>query len=75
MARGELVTNFLELLLSAGGRASLAAAAIIDRLTRAASASFKPRRRIRRPPESLLANNHFRRDIGLPPVDSRGWRL
>jgi hypothetical protein len=69
------VTNFLEMLLSAGGRGSLAAAAIIDRLIRLPSAFFKPRGRIPRPPESLLGNNHFRQDIGLPPVDSQGWRL
>ena len=69
------MTNFMELLLSAGGRASLTASAIIDRLTRAASALFKPRDRIPPPPESLLGNNYFRRDIGLPPIDSRGWRL
>ncbi len=69
------MTNFTELLLSAGGRASLTATAIIDRLTRAASALFKPRGRIPPPPESVLGNNHFRRDIGLPPIDSRGWRL
>ena len=25
------------------------------------------------PPEQYLANNHLRRDIGLPPVSSRGW--
>jgi hypothetical protein len=65
----------MELLLSAGGRASLTATAIIDLLTRAASALFKPRGRIPPPPESVLGNNYFRRDIGLPPIDSRGWRL
>jgi hypothetical protein len=69
------MTNFMELLLSAGGRASLTASAIIDRLARVASALFKPRGRIPPPPESVLGNNYFRRDIGLPPIDSRGWRL
>ncbi len=24
-------------------------------------------------PEPYLANNHLRRDIGLPPVSARGW--
>lgn len=69
------MTNFLELLLSAGGRGSIAAAAIIDRLIRLPSALFKPRGRIPPPPESVLGNNYFRRDIGLPPINSRGWRL
>jgi hypothetical protein len=68
------VTNFLELLQSAGGRASFAAAAVIDRLIRLPSALFKPRGRIP-PPESILGNNYFRRDMGLPPIDSKGWRL
>ena len=25
------------------------------------------------PPVQYLANNHLSRDIGLPPVSSRGW--
>jgi hypothetical protein len=68
------VANFFELFLSAGGRAPVA---IIDRLTQAASALFnRPRPRSRKregpAPPIFLGNNHMRRDIGLPPVDSYG---
>jgi hypothetical protein len=68
------VTNFLDLFLSAGGRAPTA---IMERLTQAASALFnRPRPRGRRregpAPPIFLGNNHMRRDIGLPPVDSCG---
>jgi len=69
------MTNFLEVLLSAGGRGSLAVAAIVDRFTRLPSALFRPRGRLPPSPESVLDNNYFRRDIGLPPIDSKGWRL
>jgi hypothetical protein len=71
------VTNFLDLFLSAGGRAPTA---IMERLTQAASALFnRPQPRGRRregpAPPIFLGNNHMRRDIGLPPVDSCGWPI
>lgn len=68
------MTNFFELFLSTGGRAPVA---IVDRLVETASAVFnrRPRsgrRRIGPTPPIFLGNNHLRRDIGLPPVDSHG---
>jgi hypothetical protein len=68
------VTNFFDLFLSASGRAPTA---IVERLTQAASALFnRPRpggrRREGPAPPIFLGNNHLRRDIGLPPVDSHG---
>ena len=67
------MTNFLDLFLSAGR----APTAIMERLTQAASALFnRPQPRGRRregpAPPIFLGNNHMRRDIGLPPVDSCG---
>jgi hypothetical protein len=72
-----IVTNFFTLLLSAGGRAP---AAIVGRLSRAASALRRRRwrgrqQRVKRAPPFFLDSNHVRRDIGLPPVDSRGWPI
>ena len=67
--------NFLDVLLSAGGRGSLATMAVVDRLTRLPLSLFKRRERIPPSPEAILGNNYFRRDMGLPPVDSQGWRL
>jgi hypothetical protein len=70
-----IVTIFLELFLSASGRAP---AAIVDRLSQAAALFNRPRkrrRRVRRAPPADLRNNHMRRDIGLPPVDTGGWLL
>jgi hypothetical protein len=69
-----IVTNFFELFVSAGGRAP---AAIADRLVQAASVLFgrqrhRRRKRVGPAPPALLTNNHLRRDIGLPPLDSRG---
>jgi hypothetical protein len=71
------VTNFFDLFLSAGGRAPTA---IMERLTQAASALFnrrrpQGRRREGPAPPIFLGNNHMRRDIGLPPVDSCGWPI
>ena len=71
------MTNFFDLFLSASGRAP---AAIVERLTQAASALFnRPRpggqRREGPAPPVFLGNNHLRRDIGLPPVDSNGWPI
>ncbi len=68
------MTNFFNLFLSAGGRAPTA---VVDRLTQAASALFNRRqlrggRREGPAPPIFLGNNHLRRDIGLPPVDSHG---
>jgi hypothetical protein len=71
-----IVTNFLQLFLSAGSRPP---AAILDRLFQAAAGLFKRRqcRRmgIERALPDYLHNNHLRGDIGLPPVDFRGWPL
>jgi hypothetical protein len=71
------VANFFDLFLSAGGRAPTA---IMERLTQAASALFnrrrpQGRRREGPAPPIFLGNNHMRRDIGLPPVDSCGWPI
>ena len=71
------MTNFFQLFLSASGRAPVA---IVDRLTQAASALFsrqhrRGRQRESQAPPILLGNNYLRRDIGLPPVDSRGWPI
>ena len=68
------MTNFFELFLSTGGRAPVA---IVERLTQAASGLFGrrlPRSRKRVTPAHPIfpGNNHLRRDIGLPPVDSHG---
>jgi hypothetical protein len=66
-----IVTNFLQLFLSAGGRPP---AAILVRFFEAAAGLFKRRRRrrmgIERALPDYLHNNHLRGDIGLPPVDS-----
>jgi hypothetical protein len=69
------VTKFFELFLSTGGRAP---AAIIDRMMQGVLALFdrasgRARRRDGRVPTHYLSNNHLRQDIGLPPVNSRGW--
>ena len=68
-----IVTNFLQLFLSAGGRPP---AAILDRFFQAAAGLFKRRQRrrmgIERALPDYLQNNHLRGDIGLPPVDSHG---
>jgi hypothetical protein len=69
------VTKFFEMFLSAGGRTP---AAIIEHLAQAALALFsranqRRRRRDGRVPPHYLGNNHLRQDIGLPPVDTRGW--
>ena len=67
------MTNFFELLLAAGSRP----AAIIGRLIRVARAPAirgRERRRLRTAPVSILSD-HVRRDVGLPPVDSRGLPL
>lgn len=71
------MSNFNELFFFAPGRAR---AAIVDGLTQAARALLHRRRRqgrqrIGRAPPIFLGNNHLRRDIGLPPVDSRGWPI
>ena len=68
------MTNFFELFLSTGGQAPVA---IVERLSQAALALFgRPRPRGRRregpAPPIFLGNNHLRRDIGLPPIDSYG---
>ena len=67
--------NFFELFLPAGGQRP---AAIVDRLNQAAIALFDrvSRRRLGWDggvPAHYLGNNHLRRDIGLPPVDSSDW--
>jgi hypothetical protein len=66
------VTNFFELFVSAGGRAP---SAVVQRLTQAAASLFgrrRGRRRVGPAPPLFPGNNHLRRDIGLPPVDSYG---
>ena len=68
-----IVTNFFELLLAAGSRP----AAVVGWLTRLAWApaiSRRERRRLRTAPVAILSD-HVRRDLGLPPVDSRGLPL
>jgi len=75
--RRRFVTNFFEMFVFAGGRAP---AAIVGRLNQAASALFRrprprKRKRIGPSPPLFLGNNHLRRDIGLPPVDSGGWPI
>ena len=53
-------------------------AAVVDYVTQAAKALLQRRRRRGRqrigpaPPPLFLGNNHLRRDIGLPPLDSSG---
>jgi hypothetical protein len=66
------LANFFELLLAAGSRPASA----VGRLVRAA-AKHLPRSR-RRPAEPISASilsSRLRRDIGLPPVDSRDLPL
>jgi len=64
---------FEQLFVSFAGTPSTMA----DRLGRGV-ASWRRRRaarRRRRVPLALPANNHLRRDIGLPPIDKGGWPL
>jgi hypothetical protein len=69
------MSNFSELFQALAGRA---AAAMFARLTEAASVlrrlSAEWRRESQAPP-IFLGDNHLRRDIGLPPLDDRGWPL
>jgi hypothetical protein len=60
--------------LSVAGRAPTAVA---DRLSRAVALwrNRQAARRRRRIAAALPADNHLRRDIGLPPVDKSGWPL
>jgi hypothetical protein len=67
------VTNFFELLLAAGSRPAVVIGWLI-RVARAPAIRRHERRRLRTAPVSLL-NNHVRRDVGLPPVDSGGLPL
>jgi hypothetical protein len=65
--------GFVELLLSTGVRLP---ARLFERWL---SAETRKRRRrddrIATPPLSYQTNNHLRSDIGLSPVDSKGWPL
>ena len=44
-----------------------------DRLTRRAVSRERPREGDL--PDLFRGNGHLRRDLGLPPVDDRGWPL
>jgi hypothetical protein len=59
--------------------AGRAPAAIFVRLTEAASVMRRrlpaERRREIQAPPIFLSDKHLRRDIGLPPLDDRGWPL
>jgi hypothetical protein len=63
------MASFYELFLSFAARAP---AAWVRRIRRA-----KPKDRLLRGdlPEIFRGNRHLRSDIGLPPVDERGWPL
>jgi len=63
------MASFCELFLSFAARAP---AAWVRRIRRA---KLKDRRRKRDLPEIFRGNRHLRRDIGLAPVDERGWPL
>jgi len=65
--------RFDGLFLAVAGRFPAAAA---DRMRRAIAGlqqRAERRRKSQAPP--LQLSNHLRRDIGLPPVNSRGWLL
>ena len=68
-----IVTNFFELLLAAGSRPAAVIGWVI-RVARAPAIRRRERRRLRTAPVSILSD-HVRRDVGLPPVDSRGLPL
>ncbi len=68
------MSDFYQLFLSASGRAP---AAIIQRLTQAASVLFAPRAprgpgRAGPAPPAFLGHNRLRQDLGLPAVDRDG---
>jgi hypothetical protein len=65
---------FDQLFPSFAGRAPSRTA---GRLSRGVSSWRRRRaaRRRRRTPLPMPADNHLRRDIGLPPVDKSGWPL
>jgi hypothetical protein len=60
--------------LSIAGRAPTAIAGRLSRAVLLWRARRRARRRRRIPP-ALPADNHLRRDIGLPPVGKSGWPL
>jgi len=62
------MSNFYELFLASGGRASLA---MLARLSTVASFLFNRRGDGPAPP-IFLGDNHLRRDLGLPPLDRDG---
>jgi hypothetical protein len=72
--RSLVMSLFDQPFLSIAGRAPTA---IADRLNRAARLwrGRREARRRRRISAALPADNHLRRDIGLPPVDKSGWPL
>jgi hypothetical protein len=63
------MASFYELFLSFAARAP---AVWVRRIRRARP---KPREARSDLPEIFLGNRRLRRDIGLPPVDERGWPL
>ena len=67
------MTNFFELLLAAGSRPAAVIGWVI-RVARAPAIRRRERRRLGAAPVSILSD-HVRRDVGLPPVDSRGLPL
>jgi len=67
------MTNFLELLLAAGSRPAAVIGWVI-RVARGPAIRRRERQHLRTAPASILSD-HVRRDVGLPPVDSRGLPL